>query len=74
MGWSGTGPGLACNGSADLLPLTASGHSSRANKLGCRRPSLALRSCGCIPPNPSPFDRHRGRIGRLRTTLGDTTM
>lgn len=67
--WSGTGPALACNGSADLLPLTASGHSSRANKLGCRRPPLTLRSLRCIPSNPLPVDHHRDRIGRLRTNL-----
>jgi hypothetical protein len=65
---------MACNGFADLLPLTASGHSSRANKLGCRRPPLTLRSCGCIPSNPSPLDSHRGRIGRLRTTQEIKTM
>ncbi|XKM38342.1 DUF736 domain-containing protein (plasmid) [Rhizobium ruizarguesonis] len=31
-------------------PLTASGHSSRSNKLGYRRPPLALWSFGCSRP------------------------
>jgi uncharacterized protein (DUF736 family) len=65
---------LGCNGSADLLPLTASGHSSRANKLGCRRPPLALRSCGCSSPVRRRSTAIEAASGGFAQLSGDTKM
>jgi hypothetical protein len=49
LGWSGAGPALACNGSADLLPLR---HAAfLANQQARLPPSFtSFRSFGCIRP------------------------
>jgi uncharacterized protein (DUF736 family) len=65
---------LACNGSADLLPLTASGHSSRSNKLGCRRPPLTLRPFRCSRPACRLATAIEAASGGFEQQSGDTTM
>jgi uncharacterized protein (DUF736 family) len=73
LGWSGAGPAWACNGSADLLPLGFA-HSSRTNKLGCRRPALALRSCGCRRPGRRLATAIEAAWGGFGQLAGETTM
>jgi hypothetical protein len=73
IGWSGAGPAYGPQRLRRPSSPACATPSSRAKKLGCRRPPLTLRPDGAGRPFRRLQDRHRGRTGRLRKQSGETT-
>jgi len=74
--WAGLAPARSWPATAPptFFPCRLRRHSSRGNKLGCRRPPLTLRSCGCRRPVrrlSTAIEAASGGFGQLS---GDTTM